>query len=84
MNKTEIARKVNQIISGYLKIPIRNLRDDISVDEESAWDSVTHLKMLSEIERVFKIKLSIDEMIELENVGKIKEIVIKKLGDKIE
>ena len=78
MDKLEL---LNKIISDHVKIPVENLSDDISNEEESQWDSVAHLKMISEIESTFKIKLEIEEVIELETVGKIRETVLNKLQD---
>ena len=79
MDKIETTQKLNGIISKYLKIPVADLNDDVSYDEEPAWDSVTHLKMISEIEETFKVVFDVDEIVLLENVGKIRESVLKKL-----
>ena len=79
MEDKETLKRINEVISKYLKIPVDKLKDDISYEEESAWDSVAHLKMISELESLFKIKFEIDEIVSLENVGKIKKLVLKKL-----
>ena len=70
---------VNRIISKHLKIPHEKLSDDISHDLESNWDSVAHLKMISEIEESMKIKFSVEEIISLDSVGRIRGAVIKKI-----
>ncbi|MBI5804002.1 acyl carrier protein [Candidatus Pacearchaeota archaeon] len=82
--KNIIIEKTDKIISGHLKIPPKDLSDDITSDELSEWDSVTHLKIISELEKNFGIKFSIDEITELENVGKIRKLVLKKVGEKNE
>ena len=79
MEKKEMLEKLDKILSKYLKIASSKLNDEISYDLESEWDSVTHLKMISEIEKSFNIRFDIDEIISLESVGKIREAVLKKI-----
>ena len=75
-------KKIDEIIAKHLGLQVKDLNDNISSDEESEWDSVTHLKMVSEIEKIFRIKFDINEMISLENVGKIRDMVRIKVGQK--
>ena len=70
--------ELNKIISRHLRIAEDKIADDLSYELESNWDSVTHLKMLADIETEFNIKFDIDEIVELETVGKIKEMVAQK------
>jgi len=70
---------LNKIMSKHLEIPVEKLSDDISYELESRWDSVTHLKMISDIEDSLKIRFDIDEIVSLENVGKIREVVLQKI-----
>ena len=71
--------RLNHIISKYLKIPEDKLVDSISYETESNWDSVNHLKMIAEIEETFNLEFDIDEITSLETVGKIRELVAKKI-----
>jgi len=80
MEKNEIILNLENIFSKFLRMSRDELSDEISVDEESKWDSVTHLKMISEIENRFNIKFDIDEIIYFENIGIIKREVLKKIG----
>ena len=73
------ANMLDKILSRNLRIPIEKLSDDVSYDLESNWDSVTHLKMISEIEEALGIRFDIDEIVSLESVGKIRESIAKKL-----
>ncbi len=43
------------------------------------WDSLTHVLLISKIEKFFGIKFSLDDMLAFENVGDIcKGIIVKK------
>lgn len=78
MNNEKNLEILNEIFSKNLKIPAQKLNDDVSIDEESSWDSVTHLMMISEIENKFEIKFTIDEIVSLDTLGAIRKIVNKK------
>jgi len=73
--------KLNKILSKHLRIPEEKLSDEIAYETESNWDSVIHLKMVSDIEEAFNIEFDIDEIIALETIGKIKKVVSKKVNN---
>ncbi len=41
------------------------------------WDSVAHMALVAEIERVFDIMLDTDDIIDMSSVAKVKEILGK-------
>jgi len=80
MEKNEIISNLENIFCEFLRIPKEEIGDEISLEEESKWDSVTHIKMISEIEKKFKITFDIEELVSIDNLGEIKKRVLKKLG----
>jgi acyl carrier protein len=44
-----------------------------------AWDSMGHVALVSELERVFGLSFDVDEVMEMENVRQILRIVGSKL-----
>lgn len=75
--------KLNKILAKHLGLSENKLTDDVSYDLEARWDSVTHLKMISDIEETFNIEFDIDEITSLETIGKIRELVNKKIKNGI-
>jgi acyl carrier protein len=45
-----------------------------------AWDSMGHLSLASNLERIFGISLDVDELMEMENVKAIARIIQGKLN----
>jgi acyl carrier protein len=45
-----------------------------------AWDSMGHLSLASNLERIFGISLDVDELMEMENVKAIVRIIEGKLN----
>ena len=71
-------KKLIEIISSFIGVAKEKISDDISYESTMSWDSITHLKMVSEIEDEFNIEFEIDEIISMEDIGKIKKIFESK------
>ena len=66
------------IMAEKLSVPKENINDETAYNVAKNWDSITHLEIVASIEDEYGISLDIDEITAMENVGKIKEILIKK------
>jgi acyl carrier protein len=55
-----------------------NVFSEMTADDVEEWDSLTHIDLIVSIESDFKIKLTIDEMIGLKDVGDMIELIEKK------
>ena len=53
------------------------ISDSISRDDLEEWDSMTHLALVSELEQVFNIILSDDDVTEIKTIGDIKKTLNK-------
>ena len=73
-NLKEINKIFNFIFDdNYLKITRKTSAKDI---EE--WDSLAQIKLISAIERKFKIRFNIQEISNLKNVGEMIDLIEKK------
>lgn len=79
MNEQQIAA-MRTIFREELSISEEELVDSTAYNELEAWDSLTHLKIVSSIEETFSIELEVDDIIGMENFGKAKEIVGRYLS----
>ena len=71
-------KKINKIFNfifddDYLKITRKTSAKDI--DE---WDSLAQIKLISAIEKKFKIRFNIQEITNLNNVGEMVDLIDKK------
>ena len=60
-------------------IPPSAYSDSLSYEDTREWDSLGHLDMVMAIQEEFGVEFEVDEVMDMENVGKIKEILQKKL-----
>lgn len=65
------------IISKILLLENDQIIDNVSREDLEEWDSMTHLALVSELEQVFNIILSDDDVTEIKTIGDIKRILIK-------
>jgi acyl carrier protein len=71
--------KIKEIFHNVLGIDKKLVNDNLSYQEYEKWDSLKHLQLVSAMEKRFNIELDTDDIIAMENVGKIREI-LKKYG----
>ena len=56
------------------------LREETTAAEIEDWDSLTHIILISEIEKKFKIKFTSSEITSFKNVGELANAVLSKKG----
>ena len=73
----EIQALFEDIILKILLLEKEQMHDNVSRDDLEEWDSMTHLALVSELEQVFDIILSDDEVTEIQTIGDIKKTLAK-------
>ena len=69
--------KLYSIISRVLDIPISEISDDSGPESIESWDSFTGYVLLDEIESSFDVKFTLDDSLEIKNVGDFKKLLEK-------
>jgi acyl carrier protein len=65
------------IIFKILLLENEQINDNVSRDDLEEWDSMTHLALVSELEQVFDIILSDDDVIGIKTISDIKKTLNK-------
>ena len=79
MNENQI-EKLTGIFRVLFNNPALELKDDLVADDVPGWDSFNHINLIVTIEEEFNIKFNNDEIAELQNVGDLKNCLVKKLS----
>jgi acyl carrier protein len=69
MNSDEIKTRLTKVFRDIFDLPALELRDDMTADDIEDWDSLSHVDLIVEVEKEFKIKLSTSEVRKMKNVG---------------
>jgi acyl carrier protein len=75
--------KINKVLATIFKKIFKEKKTNYSMDNTHMWDSLNHLKLISEIQDRFKIKLSNFEISKITDEKKIKILLTKKLTKKV-
>ena len=80
MCREEIFRNVNEIACDVFEDGSLALTNETTADDVAAWDSLTHLGFINEIEIEFGIKFTLAEIRGFRNVGELVDTVARKLS----
>lgn len=75
-------KKLFDIVSRVLNVPFEELDLNSSPKTIQSWDSFTGYILLDEIEVEFDVKITLDEVLEISNLGDYK-ILLEKKGVKM-
>jgi len=78
MEKSEIKEKLTHVFHSTFNNTDLVLRDDLTASDVDNWDSLTHMILISEIEKYFGIKFRLKELNKMKNVGSLIDIIISK------
>jgi acyl carrier protein len=70
-------KKIEEIIAQVFNINSSQVTNETSPENTEEWDSFNGLLLITELEKEFGIKFSIEEMIAVKDVGDIKKVLRK-------
>jgi acyl carrier protein len=76
----EILTKVREVFKATFKVDPQLVTIATVATDIRGWDSMGHLTLASHLEQAFKIRLDVDDMMEMENVREIVRIIQAKLA----
>lgn len=79
MEKTEIVNKLTPIFRNVFSDNSLEISDELSALDVDNWDSLTHMLLIAEIEKIFVIKFKLKDLNKMANVGDMVAIISSKL-----
>ena len=67
--------RLKEILCTVFDIPAEEIQDQTGPESVGLWDSLNHLRMVSEIEKRFRIRLTVKEIRSMITYARIREIV---------
>ncbi len=77
-----IDEKLTQIFRTVFNEPTLNISSATTANDVDAWDSLSHLNMISAVEKEYGIKFKLKDLVKLKNVGDLVQIIEVKLSEK--
>ena len=67
--------KITKILQNTFNIDKVDAEKDLHRDDVYKWDSLTHMDLITTIEREFNISLTLDDIVEMSSLSKIRNII---------
>lgn len=78
MERTEILSKVQDIFRDVLDDEDIVLEDNTTAEDVEDWDSLSHIQLIKEIEKLFSIRFTSREILSWNNVGEMIDCIASK------
>lgn len=78
MPYAEIKQKTNEIFRRVFEDTSLEIHDEMSAKDVDKWDSLSHLTMISEVEKAFGVKFKLKELVSMKNVGDMLRLIESK------
>jgi acyl carrier protein len=75
-----ITDRLKKTILRQLELDDWEVTDETTASEIPGWDSLSHVKIITAVEREYNIRFQTMEIIRLKNVGQLQSLVDKKAG----
>jgi acyl carrier protein len=69
--------EIKKLFCETLGLKESDVSDTTAYNSIEAWDSLKHLELVARLEETFKFEMDMDDIIAMENFGKIKDILKK-------
>jgi acyl carrier protein len=79
MEKTEVVIKLTEVFRKVFSSDSLILTDELTANDVPNWDSLTHMLLITEIEKTFLIKFKLKDLNKMRNVGDMINIIISKI-----
>lgn len=74
----EVIYQLNSIFCNVFDDETLKIYANTSAQDIEEWDSLSHIRLIISIEKIFEIRFSASEISELNNVGDIAHLILKK------
>ena len=78
MTREEILNKLNNIFNQVFDREI-TLLESTSAKDINAWDSLTHITIISMVEEEFEISFTMKQVLEMQNIGDMISIIEEEI-----
>lgn len=75
-----ISERLSKVILGELGLGAYPLEDETLANSVPGWDSLSHVRVLTAVEKEFGVRFRTLEVLRLRNVGDLQRLVDQKVG----
>ena len=80
MHRNTLVEKLTTVFRDVFNDQNLVLDNDTTAEKVGAWDSLSHMLMITQVENSFSVKFRLREISKLKNVGSLNELIESKLA----
>jgi citrate synthase len=66
---------LEQVVATALGVPVGAVTDELEFNGVPEWDSLNHVNLMLELERVYRVEIGEEQMVELSSVAAIRDFL---------
>ncbi|MCR4925793.1 MAG: acyl carrier protein [Clostridiales bacterium] len=78
MSRDEIFEELNEIFQDVFDDEDITVSESTTADEIEDWDSLSHITLISAVEKKFKMRFKMNEVVNMANVGEMVDIIAER------
>ena len=82
MEKKDIIIKIKEILVSILEHENFEMVDELEAKNVDGWDSLSHMMIITDIEKKFEIQFKLKELNKLNNLGSLLKLISSKVVNK--
>ena len=79
MQREELEPRIRKTVEHVLGHGKFEMKDELTATDVEGWDSLTHMSIITELEKEFSVKFKLKEINKLKNMGSLIELIQSKL-----
>ncbi len=79
MERNEIIERTQKIVIQVLRIENFEWNDELTAEDINGWDSLSHMVIITEIEKEFNLKFKLKELNKLNNLDSLISLIQSKI-----
>lgn len=72
-------QRIAEVFSAVFEVSAERVTDSLSPQDVTGWDSLGHVRLVTQLQEQFGLEFEVDEIMRMENVAEIKKILAAKL-----
>ena len=81
-DKNEVHVDVKRIMAEIFRLEPSLIRDDATIENQQAWESINHINLILALEEEFKIRFSDTEATEMVSISRLVACIFEKLSNR--
>lgn len=76
----DVRSKLGDVLKRFFERDDLELKDETTAQDVEGWDSLAHIGLIMEIEEEFGLRFTVDDIVDLKNVGEMIAMLEKKVA----